>query len=181
MAASPGGIRFVTSLWASHAGRGGRWWRRKTVPELHLPKPKTPLLAADCVVLGPRGRVLLVRRKFPPFRGQYALPGGFVEVGETVEAAARRELEEETGVKAGRLQLVGVYSDPKRDPRGHTCSAVFLVTGAKGRPKGGDDAAAAEWVADWTKVDLAFDHAKILADVRKLRRRQRPRRSDKAS
>jgi 8-oxo-dGTP diphosphatase len=141
-----------------------------------MARPKTPLLAADCVVLDARGRVLLIRRKFPPFRGQYALPGGFVEVGETVEDAARRELEEETGVRGGRLQLVGLYSDPGRDPRGHTCSAVFLVTAPRGKPQGGDDAAVAEWVADWTKVDLAFDHAKILADARKLVRR-RPRRA----
>lgn len=133
-----------------------------------MAKPKTPLLAADCVVFDARGRVLLVRRKFAPFRGHYALPGGFVEIGETVEDAARRELEEETGVKAGRVRLVGVYSDPRRDPRGHTCSVVFLATAPGAKPKAGDDAAAAEWVADWTKVDLAFDHAKILADARKL-------------
>ena len=139
-----------------------------------MPKPKTPLLAADCVVFGTRGQVLLVRRKFPPFKGCYALPGGFVEVGETVEDAARRELQEETGVTVGRLQLVGIYSDPKRDPRGHTCSAVFLANAPRAKPKAGDDAADAEWVADWTKVDLAFDHAKILADAHKLvRRRQR--------
>ena len=74
-----------------------------------------------------KGRVLLVRRGHPPFKGKYALPGGFVEIGETVEDACRRELMEETGVKAGRLQLLGVYSDPKRDPRGHTCAVVFLT------------------------------------------------------
>src|SRR5262249_46673069 len=125
-----------------------------------MAKPKTPLLAADCVVFDTHGRVLLVRRKFPPFPGHYALPRGFGEIGETVEDAARRELEEETGVKAGRLQLVGVYSDPMRDPRGHTCSTVFLASAPRARPKAGDDAAAAEWVADWAKVDLAFDHAK---------------------
>jgi 8-oxo-dGTP diphosphatase len=146
-----------------------------------MAKPKTPLLAADCVVFGTHGRVLLVRRKFPPFQGSYALPGGFVEIGETVEDAARRELMEETGVKAGRLQLVGVYSDPKRDPRGHTCSAVFLASAPRARPKAGDDAAAAEWVADWTKADLAFDHATILADARKLARRPVRQRSRQKS
>jgi 8-oxo-dGTP diphosphatase len=136
-----------------------------------MTKPKTPLLAADCVVLDTRGRVLLIRRKFPPFEGRYALPGGFVEIGETVEEAARRELAEETGVKAGKLRLLGVYSDPRRDPRGHTCSVVFLVSTPRARPKAGDDAAAADWIKDWTKVDLAFDHAQILADARKLARR----------
>jgi 8-oxo-dGTP diphosphatase len=89
-----------------------------------------------------------------------------------VEDAARRELEEETGVKAGRLRLVGVYSDPKRDLRGHTCSVVFLAAAPRAKPAAGDDAAAAEWVKDWTKVDLAFDHAEILADARKLMRRR---------
>jgi 8-oxo-dGTP diphosphatase len=138
-----------------------------------MAKPKTPLLAVDCVVFDARGRVLLIRRKYPPFQGRYALPGGFVEIGETVEDAARREIEEETGVKAGRLQLVGVYSDPERDPRGHTCSVVFLASAPRATPRAGDDAAAAEWMAGWTSVDLAFDHAKILADARKLVRRGR--------
>jgi 8-oxo-dGTP diphosphatase len=137
-----------------------------------MPKPKTPLLAADCVVFDAKGSVLLVRRKYPPFQGHYALPGGFVEIGETVEEACRRELAEETGVTAGALRLVGVYSDPKRDPRGHACSVVFLasVTRAEpqAEPKAGDDAAAAEWVADWSHVELAFDHAKILADAVRL-------------
>jgi 8-oxo-dGTP diphosphatase len=133
-----------------------------------MAKPRTPLLAADCVVFDAGGRVLLIRRRHPPFKGRYALPGGFVEIGETVEEACRRELAEETGVKAGRLRLVGVYSDPKRDPRGHTCSAVFLAKVARAAPKAGDDAAAAEWVADWRKADLAFDHARIVADARRM-------------
>jgi 8-oxo-dGTP diphosphatase len=136
-----------------------------------MPRPKTPALAADCVVLDARGRLLLVRRKFPPFKGQYALPGGFVEIGETVQDACRRELMEETGVRAGKLQLLGVYSDPSRDPRGHTCSAVFITRVRSATAKAGDDAAAAEWIEDWSKLDLAFDHAKILADARRLLRK----------
>jgi len=132
--------------------------------------PKTPLLTTDCVAADGKGRVLLVRRGHPPFKGKHALPGGFVEIGETVEAACRRELMEETGVKAGRLQLLGVYSDPKRDPRAHTCAVVFLTRVARATPKAGDDAAAAEWVEDWSKLELAFDHARILRDAkRKLR------------
>ncbi|HEX6001372.1 MAG TPA: NUDIX hydrolase [Hyphomicrobiaceae bacterium] len=145
-----------------------------------MAKPKTPLLTADCVVLDGRGRVLLVRRRYAPFKGQYALPGGFVEIGETVEAAARRELMEETGLEAGRLRLLGVYSDPSRDPRAHTCSVVYLASVPRGaRPAAGDDAAAAEWVEDWSKVDLAFDHAKILADARRLRQRVAKQQADR--
>jgi 8-oxo-dGTP diphosphatase len=133
-----------------------------------MAKPKTPLLAADGVVFDAEGRVLLVRRKNPPFKGRYALPGGFVDIGETVEDACRRELLEETGIKVGELRLVGVYSDPKRDPRGHVCTVVFLAGAPRAKPKAGDDAAAVEWVADWRKVALAFDHAKVLADARQM-------------
>jgi 8-oxo-dGTP diphosphatase len=133
--------------------------------------PKTPLLATDCVVFDAEGRVLLIRRGYPPFKGAYALPGGFVEIGETVEDACRRELMEETGVKAGRLELLGVYSDPKRDPRAHTCSVVFLTRVRRAAARAGDDAAAAEWVVPRRGLELAFDHAKVLSDARRLLRR----------
>jgi 8-oxo-dGTP diphosphatase len=136
-----------------------------------MPAPKTPLLATDCVVFDGRGRVLLIRRAHPPFEGQYALPGGFVEIGETVETACRRELKEETGVDVRDLKLVGVYSDPKRDPRAHTCSAAYLASVDSAEPVAGDDAAGAEWVADWRSETLAFDHADILADAATLRAR----------
>ena len=92
-----------------------------------MPFPPTPALTTDCVVFDERGYVLLIRRKNEPFGGSYALPGGFVDVGEQVEDACRRELSEETGLQVGELRLVGVYSDPKRDPRGHTCSVVYLA------------------------------------------------------
>lgn len=133
-----------------------------------MPPPKTPLLTVDCVVLNPRGVVLLIERKNEPFRGHFALPGGFVDIGETVEDACRRELMEETGVKAGKLTLVGVYSDPNRDPRGHTASVVFLTRVRTNKTEAGDDAASAQWVADWRKLPLAFDHAKILADAMRM-------------
>jgi 8-oxo-dGTP diphosphatase len=130
--------------------------------------PRTPLLSVDCVVFDARGWVLLVRRGHPPFKGSHALPGGFVVIGETVEAACRRELSEETGVRAGRLRLIGVYSDPNRDPRGHSCSVAFLARVQRAKARAGDDAAAAEWVADWSRLPLAFDHAKILRDACRL-------------
>jgi 8-oxo-dGTP diphosphatase len=133
--------------------------------------PPTPALTTDCVVFDDKGRVLLIRRKFPPFEGGFALPGGFVDVGETVEAACRRELEEETGLEVAGLTLVGVYSDPARDPRGHTCSVAFLGSGVRGEAIAGDDAAAVQWVADWRAAGLAFDHARILADAERLLKR----------
>ncbi len=130
-----------------------------------MPKPVTPRLATDCVAIDAKGRVLLIRRKNPPYVGHYALPGGFVDIGETVDDACRREFMEETGVKAGKLHLVGVYSDPKRDPRFHTAAVVYLTRVRAPRAVAGDDAAAAEWIADWRKVDLAFDHNIILRDA----------------
>lgn len=124
-----------------------------------------PALATDCVVFDRTGRVLLIRRGQPPFEGELALPGGFIEPGERTEAACRRELMEETGIAAGALELVGVYSDPARDPRGHVISVVYVTVIDQAAPKAGDDAAQAEWVADWRDQTLAFDHAKIIADA----------------
>lgn len=133
-----------------------------------MAKPITPLLTVDCVVLDPTGRVLLIKRGRPPFEGLHALPGGFVDVGETVEDGCRREVMEETGLKVGKLTLVGVYSDPERDPRGHTASVVFLAHVRSLKAQAGDDAAAVEWVADWQRLKLAFDHKKILKQAMRL-------------
>ncbi len=139
-----------------------------------MARPTTPLLTVDCVAFDPRGRVLLIRRANPPFAGRHALPGGFVDPGETVEAACRRELEEETGLTAEDLVLVGVYSDPGRDPRGPTVSIAFATVLGPRRPRAGDDAAAADWVADWRSRTLAFDHSRIVRDAeRAIRRRKR--------
>jgi 8-oxo-dGTP diphosphatase len=128
-------------------------------------RPKTPLLTVDCVVFDADDRLLLIKRANPPFKGAYALPGGFVDVGETVEDAALRELREETGIEGEVLRLVGVYSDPGRDPRGHAVSVAFLVRAKSTRVKGGDDAAAAMFVSDWRNARLGFDHARIVADA----------------
>jgi 8-oxo-dGTP diphosphatase len=135
-----------------------------------MPPPKTPLLSVDCVVVDPARGVLRVRRKNPPFKGSFALPGGFVEIGETVEDAAKRELSEETGIKAADVTLVGVYSNPDRDPRGHTCSVAFLVSAENQEGKAGDDAEAVAWIKDFDGIEIAFDHRKIITDALNLSR-----------
>jgi 8-oxo-dGTP diphosphatase len=127
--------------------------------------PRNPSLAVDCVVFDPAGRLLLIRRKNPPFQGQYALPGGYVDYGESTEHAAARELKEETSLVATRVALVGVYSDPQRDPRGHVVSIAYRIETAGHDPHAGDDAAAAAFVAGWEDLDLAFDHRTIVADA----------------
>lgn len=130
-----------------------------------------PTFTADAVVIaGAEGArsVLLIRRGNPPFQGAWALPGGFVEPRETPQAAARRELAEETGLEwAGPLALVGVYGEPGRDPRGWTVSAVYLALSDEASPQvsGADDAAEAAWFALGDLPKLAFDHARILHDA----------------
>jgi 8-oxo-dGTP diphosphatase len=128
-----------------------------------MSRPVTPALTVDVVIeLADRpGQVLLIERRFEPLG--WALPGGFVEVGETVEAAAVREAGEETGLDVELVELLGVYSDPARDPRGHTVSVVFTGR-ARGVPHAADDARAIAVVDPRQPPPLAFDHARILAD-----------------
>jgi 8-oxo-dGTP diphosphatase len=125
-----------------------------------------PALTADAVVFRPKGEdheVLLIRRKHPPFEGQWAIPGGFLDEGETLEACAVRELAEETGVRGVRLSLIGVFSKPGRDPRGWTVSAAFAgLTSADVGAKAADDAAEVGWYGLNALPELAFDHADIL-------------------
>jgi 8-oxo-dGTP diphosphatase len=135
-------------------------------------KLRQPKLTVDAVVFDAADRLLLIKRKSPPFEGCYALPGGFVEYGETVEEAARRELNEETGVTVNSQRLVGIYSQSNRDPRGHVVSVAFLMKVRSAKAKAGDDAAAAAFVADWRSKRLAFDHARIVADARALMRQK---------
>lgn len=127
---------------------------------------RNPAPTVDVVISLPGDRVVLVARRFPPLG--WALPGGFVDEGETVEAAAVREAREETGLEVTLTALLGVYSDPRRDARRHTMSTVFLGRAA-GAPAGGDDAAEARPFAwDALPSPLCFDHAEILADARRL-------------
>jgi len=131
------------------------------------PRYQNPALATDAVWIR-SGRVLLVRRGRAPFRGFWALPGGFVELRETVEEALVRELREETGLVGRPVAIVGVYSGPDRDPRKPTTSVAYLVTGRGGSPVGADDAAFAAWVHFAEAHPLAFDHGRILSDARRL-------------
>lgn len=139
-----------------------------------MPRPITPLLAVDVVIeLADRpGRpiVLIERGSAPP---GHALPGGFVEVGEAVEAAARREAREETALDVRLDVLLGCYSDPARDPRGHTVSLVYVAQ-AHGTPAAGDDARAVHvCLPEDVTLPLAFDHRKILTDYLLYRRDRR--------
>lgn len=127
---------------------------------------RTPLLAVDAVIFL-KDEIVLIRRKNPPYEGHYALPGGFVEVGETTEDAVRREAKEETGLDIELLCLVGVYSDPSRDPRGHIVSVCYLAQG-NGELKSGSDAKSAEIFRPDNLPALAFDHEKIIGDALRL-------------
>ncbi len=131
-----------------------------------MPERRGPLPTVDVVIALSGDRVVLVERKYPP--PGWALPGGFVDEGETLEAAAMREAKEETGLDVELTDLLYVYSDPRRDPRRHTVSAVFLGH-ASGEPSGGDDAADARAFA-WNALPapLAFDHGEILRDARRF-------------
>jgi len=127
-----------------------------------------PMLTVDVVVLAeaPVRSVLLIQRAHPPFAGDWALPGGFVEQGEQVVDAAPRELAEETGLELGGLRLLGVYDTPGRDIRGWTVSIAYLATlEAQGAVSGADDARDARWFHADALPKLAFDHAVIIADA----------------
>ncbi|MBU1568502.1 MAG: NUDIX hydrolase [Proteobacteria bacterium] len=121
---------------------------------------RNPLPTVDIIIeIG--DRIVLIKRKNPPLG--WALPGGFVDYGESFETAALREAEEETGLKVANLRQFHTYSDPARDPRRHTASTVFIGK-SEGAPQAGDDAARAELFNEGNLPPLVFDHASILAD-----------------
>ena len=135
-----------------------------------------PMVTVDVVIFTVRDdclQVLLVQRKRPPFTGFWALPGGFVEMEESLEEAALRELAEETGVASAYLEQLYTYGDPHRDPRGRVITVAYFALIPAGTPirsEGGDDAARAQWFPVDDLPPLAFDHAEIIAyAVRRLR------------
>jgi 8-oxo-dGTP diphosphatase len=126
-------------------------------------------LAVDGLIFDNRS-IVLIRRKNPPFTGKLAFPGGFVEYNETTEDAVMREVEEELGIKTKIIRLMGVYSEPYRDPRHHTVSVVYELKPLSTKFKAGDDAAEFEKIPinNLTKLDLAefaFDHGKIIFEI----------------
>jgi len=125
---------------------------------------KSLALTVDGILIQDR-KILLIKRKHQPFKGQWALPGGFVEYGETTEDAVIREMFEETGLKTKIRHLVGVYSDPHRDPRGHTVSVVYFLEICNGEMKSGDDAADVDFFDVNELPSLSFDHEQIIKDA----------------
>ncbi|MCC6042845.1 MAG: NUDIX hydrolase [Candidatus Verstraetearchaeota archaeon] len=130
---------------------------------------RRPLVAVDGVVVRKGGSIVLVKRRKPPYEGYWALPGGLVEYGETVEEAVVREVKEETGLEVDVKGLVGVYSKPDRDPRGHVISVAFLVVEVGGELRGSRETEVGEFYAIPRK--LAFDHREILEDGLELAKR----------
>ena len=129
-----------------------------------MQRPITPLLAVDTIIrlLDHDNKIVLIERKNPPYG--WALPGGFVDVGERLEEAAVREAKEETCLDVDLVALLGIYSDPARDPRGHTVTPVYIAD-ARGEPVAADDAKNTAIVApDEIDQPLAFDHKLILSD-----------------
>lgn len=130
---------------------------------MSLPFATRPV-TVDCVVFAGEA-VVLIKRGNEPFKDFYALPGGFVEPGETLEEACRREMLEETGLAVVNLRMTGVYSDPQRDVLRHTVAVAFLAEADVAALRAGDDAAHVELVRDWRGLPLAFDHHRIIEDA----------------
>ena len=126
-----------------------------------MARPKPPAVTVDGLVLV-NDKLVAIRRRNDPFRGMPALPGGFVELGETTIEAVVREVREETGLETRVTRLIGVFSDPKRDPRGHTIGIAYALEATGGRLDAGSDAAAIVLVDPVDPPQLAFDHNEIV-------------------
>ena len=133
-----------------------------------------PAVTADCVVISKEAeaKVLLIQRGDDPYKGCWAFPGGFMNMDETTEQCALRELEEETGLKVAGLHQIGAYSKVDRDPRGRTVTVAYLAIVDKPMPVVGlDDAAKAEWWPLSALPQLAFDHDEIMRNAIELNKR----------
>ena len=133
-------------------------------------KPRNPIPTIDIILFenSNSNKVLLIKRKKDPFKDYFSLPGGFVNEGEKVEDAVRREAEEELLVKVEPIDILGVYSDPNRDPRGHIMSITFIVKIITGELKAGDGVAELKWIEinNLGNIKIGFDHLKILSDYK---------------
>jgi 8-oxo-dGTP diphosphatase len=135
-----------------------------------MDKPRNPIPTIDVILTeqSNSNKILLIKRKNDPFKRYFALPGGFVNEGEKVEDALRREAEEELSIKVEPSDILGIYSDPNRDPRGHIMSIAFIAKIISGELKAEDDAADLQWfeINTLENINLAFDHSKILSDYK---------------
>lgn len=144
-------------------------------PDLFYRRKKVPRVTVDAWIRDAKGRLLLIRRGRPPFTGRWGLPGGFLDWNERAEDCCAREALEETGLTVAVGKLLGVYSDPGRDPRGHNVTILYDAAPVAGKAKGGDDASEARWFSEkeLEDVEFAFDHRRIVTE--QLARRSRRR------
>ena len=127
-----------------------------------------PAVTADCIVYSREGNklsILLIKRKNPPYKDCWAFPGGFVNIDESAEEAAVRELKEETGLEISNIEQLKAYSNPDRDPRERVITIAFIAESLNREVKGGDDAKEAKWFPIDNLPPLAFDHELILKDA----------------
>ena len=179
------GTEIVKTTRGGHEGGGARLTKvgrqlleqfeenQREIDNLLKYGPK-PSLAVDGVIFDDDDNLIMIRRKNPPFQGKLALPGGFVENNETTEAAVRREIQEELGIKTKILHLLGVYSDPSRDPRHHIVSVAYELEPLSTKFKAGDDAKSFERISlkKFSSIDqesIAFDHVKVIKDAIELK------------
>jgi 8-oxo-dGTP diphosphatase len=148
-----------------------------TDPAIFYKRKKVPRITVDAWIRDEKGRLLLVRRGRPPFKGRWGLPGGFLDWNERTEECCAREALEETGLEVRVGALLGVYSDPDRDPRGHNVTVLYEAARVSGKLEGGDDAAEARWFTKRQLQDVAFafDHRRIVTEQLARRPRRGPR------